>query len=202
MTPYERIKSRVLQRDFHPGQFLRVAQLADELTVSATPIREALVRLSTEGLLTEVHGRGYFVSRLTESDLRNLYRLVQLFVQSAIGMAIGDGGRAGLPVLHDHEAAAGEGYDVVVATARLFADLVDLSANGEMSRLLGQFNDRLAPVRRCEALVLEQVEAELAQLSTLAEDRRWEALSDRVDAYHQRRLASAPSIIFQLERRS
>ncbi|MEW6597223.1 MAG: GntR family transcriptional regulator [Pseudomonadota bacterium] len=74
-TPYERIKARVLDRDFRPGQFLRVAQLADELTVSATPIREALVRLASEGLLTEVHGRGYFVSRLTESDLRDLYRL-------------------------------------------------------------------------------------------------------------------------------
>lgn len=199
-TPYESIKARVLERDFSPGQFLRVAQLADELTVSATPIREALVRLASEGLLTEVHGRGYFVSRLTESDLRDLYRLVQLYAQTAVAAAsqewpfqAGPHGDAAL------EQNAGE--RIVQATARFFSGLVELWANSELSRRLDHINDRLAPVRRCERLVLPSVESELKEMQALASERQWGPLGERIAAYHQRRLASAPSIIFQLERR-
>lgn len=199
-TPYERIKARVLERDFRPGQFLRVAQLADELTVSATPIREALVRLASEGLLTEVHGRGYYVSRLTESDLRDLYRLVQLYLQTALATeSDAPPCEAEWPGEALLEPAGGEG--VVEKTACLFSALVELWANSEMSRRLDHINDRLAPVRRCERLVLPSVERELQEMQALAGERRWGPLGERIAAYHQRRLASAPSIIFQLERR-
>jgi DNA-binding FadR family transcriptional regulator len=201
-TPYERIKARVLEHDFRPGQFLRVAQLAEELTVSATPIREALVRLASEGLLIEVHGRGYFVSRLTESDLRDLYRLVQLYLQTALATEPGSAAAlraADWPGGTLIEAAGGEG--VVEKTACFFSALVEHWANSEMSRSLDHINDRLTPVRRCERFVLPSVERELQEMQALAGERRWGELGERIGAYHQRRLASASSIIFQLERR-
>jgi hypothetical protein len=97
------------------------------------------------------------------------------------------------------EPASGDG--VVEKTASLFSALVELWANSEMSRRLDHINDRLAPVRRCERLVLTNVERELQEMQALAGERRWGELGDRIAAYHQRRLASAPAIIFQLERR-
>ena len=46
--------------------------LAAQLRVSRTPVREALSRLATEGLVKPVGSRGLCVTSLTAADLRNL----------------------------------------------------------------------------------------------------------------------------------
>jgi DNA-binding GntR family transcriptional regulator len=61
------------QRD--PGTRLQPLTLAKELGISSTPIREALALLEHEGLVTLEPRRGYSVSRLTHTDIEDIFAL-------------------------------------------------------------------------------------------------------------------------------
>ena len=50
-----------LQRTYRAGEYLRLDQLAGELGISATPVREALLNLRAEGLLVQQPRRGFMV---------------------------------------------------------------------------------------------------------------------------------------------
>lgn len=66
---------------------LSAAELAAELGLSPTPMREALARLAGEGLLEDRRGEGFFVRRLAARDVADLYRLAQAHLQIAIAAA-------------------------------------------------------------------------------------------------------------------
>ncbi len=69
---YSVLKYRILTCIILPGQRLNEKELANDLKVSRTPLREALNRLSQENLLTRIPYCGYAVSVVTEDDIRNL----------------------------------------------------------------------------------------------------------------------------------
>lgn len=56
-----------------PGTKLHQNGLAMELGVSRTPIREALLRLEREGMVTTQPGRGMFVKGVHRAEIRELY---------------------------------------------------------------------------------------------------------------------------------
>jgi DNA-binding GntR family transcriptional regulator len=56
------------------GQPLQEAALAAQLGVSRTPVREALARLASEGLLGS-DGRSFIVPSLSEADIDDIYEL-------------------------------------------------------------------------------------------------------------------------------
>jgi DNA-binding GntR family transcriptional regulator len=69
---YDALKRAVLEMDVYADdQELRLDErrLAEELGVSRTPIREAVVRLEQEGLVKTVPRRGIFVVRLTRQEM-------------------------------------------------------------------------------------------------------------------------------------
>lgn len=71
-----RIRNRILEGEIGPGVRLKEAELCRELGLSRTPIREALRRLATEGLVTISPNRGARVVRLSKSDLSYLYDML------------------------------------------------------------------------------------------------------------------------------
>jgi DNA-binding GntR family transcriptional regulator len=70
---YSALRERILSGDLARGTRLRQAMLADELGVSRTPLREALRRLSTEGLVEFSPNRGATVSDLDFGDMRHAW---------------------------------------------------------------------------------------------------------------------------------
>ena len=70
---YERLVDALVQGTVKPGDRLIQDRLAEELDVSRTPVRDALLRLKEEGVIEPSGRRGYIVRRLTEPDLRDLY---------------------------------------------------------------------------------------------------------------------------------
>src|SRR3954471_7955836 len=70
---YAAVRARILSGDLPRGTRLRQASLADELGVSRTPLREALRRLSTEGLVEFSPNRGATVSELDFGDIRHAW---------------------------------------------------------------------------------------------------------------------------------
>ncbi len=61
---YDAIKSLILEHEISPGQHMSIDQLARDLSVSQTPVREALARLEADGLVTKIPLRGYEATAL------------------------------------------------------------------------------------------------------------------------------------------
>lgn len=64
---YDILRDGLLSRRIEPGSRLNLDQLARELYVSNTPVRQALARLESEGLVTKEPYRGFAASRLLDS---------------------------------------------------------------------------------------------------------------------------------------
>jgi len=117
---YRRIRAVVLSGELAPGTKLRQVELAERLGISRTPVREALLRLSAEGLVEPLANRGFRVAdlgidavlrrlevrailepriaglaarRRTESDLESLNAAIVSEKQATNGIAAHDASR-------------------------------------------------------------------------------------------------------------
>ncbi len=84
---YETIKEIILKRQVEPRDQLRIEDLAKKMNVSRTPIREALLRLESEGLVKANSRVGFFVTEITRTDLEELFELRKLTEGYAAGKA-------------------------------------------------------------------------------------------------------------------
>lgn len=166
------------------GERLAISDLAQELDLSATPVREALSRLAGEGLIEERRGQGYFAWRLDVVDLAELYELQGGHLNFALMRARG---RSGELMAAQEEAVDG--------AEALFAQIVRKSDNSALVRANRLLGDRLAAPRLAEARVLCDLDEEFA---ALAELRHPEALKPALAAYHRRRLSCGQAIIAAL----
>jgi len=66
------VRKRIFDGTYAAGQYIRLDQLAVELGVSVTPVREALFVLSAEGLLSQQPRRGFVVVAVTGRDLTDV----------------------------------------------------------------------------------------------------------------------------------
>ena len=71
----ELIREAIVDGRLHPGQRLKEEELARELGISRTPVREALLMLQAEGLVDATPNRGATVRRHTAEDIDDLYQL-------------------------------------------------------------------------------------------------------------------------------
>jgi DNA-binding GntR family transcriptional regulator len=69
---YEQLRHALMSGQLRPGQQITVRGLADALGISLTPAREAMGRLSAEGVLAEGPNRTVLVPRLTQRDYGEL----------------------------------------------------------------------------------------------------------------------------------
>jgi DNA-binding GntR family transcriptional regulator len=69
---YRQVLDRIHRGDLPAGARLRDAELASQLGVSRTPVREALLRLAREGVLDSSMGRGFRVRSLDASELEEV----------------------------------------------------------------------------------------------------------------------------------
>lgn len=73
---------------FRPGERILERLLVEQLKVSRTPIREALQRLETEGLIVCVSRRSYNVRALTIRDVREGYETLSILAGAAAGQIV------------------------------------------------------------------------------------------------------------------
>jgi DNA-binding GntR family transcriptional regulator len=75
---YDALRDLILKNDYGPNAVLQIDRLAEEFGVSATPVREALVRLEADGLVTLIPNKGAQVTDIQEVDIRNTWELRKL----------------------------------------------------------------------------------------------------------------------------
>ena len=72
---YEHLKASILSGRFNPGERLAEEHLAKELGISRTPIREALHKLESEGLIKPLASRGFVASQDSKEDIEELFEI-------------------------------------------------------------------------------------------------------------------------------
>lgn len=81
---YSTIKQRILSLQYGPGQSLNPKDLAVELGVSQTPIREVLLRLEWEKLVTIIPRSGVQVTKIGLKELKEIYRS-RILIEGELG---------------------------------------------------------------------------------------------------------------------
>jgi len=106
---YEALLSRLISLKISPGSHINVDSLAKELGVSQTPIRAALVRLESEGLVIKTHLVGYSAAPLPNRQrFEQIYELRLVLEPIAAAKAAHGLGAAGLTILRDAHSAMAE----------------------------------------------------------------------------------------------
>ena len=72
------LRDRIFSGELAPGSFLDEVGLCESLTISRTPLREALKVLTAEGLVRHEPRRGCFVNQVTEQDLDEIFPVIAL----------------------------------------------------------------------------------------------------------------------------
>ena len=147
-TPFADFAFEHLRRDLLPGGALfdspRLVEvdLARQLGMSRTPVREALHRLALVGILEPAPGGGYAVRRFNRREIEDHYRLRILLEPVAASLA------AQLP--KDQRTAARDAPDLVNgeisadANTRFHKAVARLAGNQSLARVIEQLVDRLA----------------------------------------------------------
>ena len=94
---YQWLKERIMHHAFLPGDKLDVQQLADDLGVSRTPVKDAINRLTSEGLVVLRSRRGTYVATLTLTAIRDLVETRTMIECWAVQHATAEAMRAVAP---------------------------------------------------------------------------------------------------------
>jgi GntR family transcriptional regulator, rspAB operon transcriptional repressor len=165
---YEQLKTAIVELRIPPGAPLREAEIAQGLSVSKTPVREALGRLEQDGLVTLNSFRSALVTEYTARDLQEIYELREIIEVAAARAAAESMSDKGLADL-----------------GRIASECARLTAEGgggdapELVQLISEFDTVLygeVRNRRIRA-ILDNLAAHLARIGRLTTE-----IPGRIDA--------------------
>lgn len=82
------LRERILRGEYRIGEKIKETQIAEELQVSRTPIREAFKLLETEGLIDYIPNRGCFAKGFTKQDIEDIYAVRKALEVLAVEWAV------------------------------------------------------------------------------------------------------------------
>lgn len=148
-TIYREIRRSIIMGHRKPGERLDVNQIAHQYNTSITPLRDALQMLTQEGLVTIKPRSGYFVTRMTLKQLRDMMELRKILEVAAVERAATRITAEQIQELRSvHAGYTGdddESYDRYTDENRRFHYTLALaSGNIELAETIGRLHDRLA----------------------------------------------------------
>lgn len=106
---YDSLKAQILDLELQPGTLLDETQVSRQFGVSRSPVREALIRLSAEGLVQNLRNRTSIVAPFDVAMLPAYFDAVQLLYRLSARLAAGNATPAKIEALHrimaEHEEA-------------------------------------------------------------------------------------------------
>ena len=85
---YQRIKASILANELQPGQKLLEEELASQMSISPTPVREALAKLDQEGIVRIVPRKGAYVTPISRKDVHEIYQIRRALEPLAMQLSI------------------------------------------------------------------------------------------------------------------
>lgn len=139
---YEWIKQYIVELPREKDAFLNEVMLAKATETSRTPVREALLRLESEGFLRRIPRKGAYVPPISDDDVRGLMdarSLVETWAAD-VGREAICGGMAGLrQIVEEQRAASGDTARFIELDIEFHSRMVRLARNP----LLTDFYDSL-----------------------------------------------------------
>lgn len=80
---YNLIVEDIAYCNIMPGKKLNISKISEDLNISRTPVREALIKLSQLGFI-QMHNKGYYVSDFTPNDIINIYYVRSMLESKAV----------------------------------------------------------------------------------------------------------------------
>lgn len=81
---YEYLRDEIHNRNLLPGSTINLKEISQQLGISKTPLRDAIIRLECEGFVTILPRRGVLVNKLTLKDVQNLVEIAGALEASVI----------------------------------------------------------------------------------------------------------------------
>lgn len=201
---YHRFKARLIAWEIAPNRLLDANALAEEYGVGALPMREVLAHLEGEGMVIGLGGAGYRAPPRDAERFRDMYSATRILLECAMDQR--RGGPPPTPVTagaitgilnrieHMHPI---DPELLVFGTGELFALVTGRSDGDELGavRWIARYNDQLYQLRLFECQVYSDIPQELMRMGELFLAENYEALRTAVGDYHQRRIASLPSVL-------
>ena len=141
---YHAIKQDILVCDLAPGADVTERGLGERYGLGKAPLREALIRLTHEGLLQAIPRSGYRITPITIQDVRDIFALRLLLEPAAARQAAGRIDEALLKELNElcragYTPGNRESESTFLRANRQFhVTIADASGNRRLARLLGQ----------------------------------------------------------------
>lgn len=166
---YERLKDMIVRGEFEPGRFLSERRLAAELSMSKTPVRSAVERLASEGLVRVSPQQGIVVAEISFGDIIDLFEIrtaLEGYVVAQLAGTLTEERVHQLRTNLEEQFEAAQRGDVVenmrFDTAFHFL-LCEYQGNREITRVMWRMRDRLARIiigvlRQRPQRMLESVE--------------------------------------------
>ena len=179
---YAALRDDIVQWRLLPGTLLAEVEQSERLGVSRTPLREALGRLTAEGLTTAAGGRGVVVTGISLEDIDELFELRETLEGRAAELAAERGNPDDFAQLHRELLAApalisGDDparHNYYALVARLDAAIDSAVANTYLAQALRGLRVHLVRVRRLaadDAVRLSTAAAEHAAIAEAIADR-------------------------------
>ena len=151
---YRYLKTRIMSADLPPGASLNELEIAAALGTSRTPVREAIRKLEQEGLVMRYPNRGAIVTKLSMTDVLEIWQLREILEPAACRLAADRLDRdalAGIELafldLRAREVGP-EAYEAFLrADVGLHGLIVDSTGNATLRHVLEMLNERIVQVR-------------------------------------------------------
>lgn len=85
---YDYIAEQILEGKLTPEQKINETVICEKLNISRTPVREALIQLSSEGVLKNMARKGFVVKSLSEREVAELYSVIGVLDGYAAKLAV------------------------------------------------------------------------------------------------------------------
>jgi GntR family transcriptional regulator, rspAB operon transcriptional repressor len=158
---YQLLSDRILTGQFKPGERLRIQEVAKNLGVSDTPVREALLRLQHKGLVERIARAESRVRIFTRRDIEEIYDIRQALECFSVKRAVERMPDGELHRLEDLQVTAEDALDqgeiapALAADIELHAQIILSTGNARISTLMANIQDQMQMFRRVGARTID-----------------------------------------------
>jgi DNA-binding GntR family transcriptional regulator len=200
---YELLRNEILELTLPPGSPIDEVQLAERFAMSRTPIREALVRLSGEGLIDTLPNRSTIVSNIDFLNLHTFFDALTLMYRVTSRLAAQNHRPGDLVTIRAHQASfsaavvAQDALAMIAANREFHAAIAEAGRNPYYTAL---FKRLLDDGRRIVRLYYQSYDDRLPQEFVDEHEQIIQSIVDRdVEASDRLAKAHADQIIRQIK---
>jgi len=204
---YDWIKQKILSNELVPGTAIRIQDLVNELNMSRTPIKAALIQLEKEDLVELTPRQGMRVKPIHPEMMREIYEILAglevIAVELIAERAPAEAEMQGLVAAQDDMEKALKADDLDAwsdADERFHQELVALAGNRRLAEIVGTFRDQTRRARTLTLQLRPKPDLSTQNHRSLLDSLRSGNVETALNLHRQQRLRSARELTDLLKR--